>query len=520
MTEQAARVVLLVRPGPARERLVEALAEIESTPVLVADPTQATLDDVREAAPQAVLVVLDAAAEDALERFDPVLSDPDVTVIYDEAELVAQRSAWDHARWLRHLRAKLNRHEDVLPPGGERDADWHPLPGRLQGASAAAGELDLSPFAGEAQERAQALPSDGVRYLHDAPSDAHVQTDAQVQTGAHVPSPEADADPTALDALDMEWTATGAGTEPSTTSLDLAADEFPIDVSIGMAEPATDTVSFDIDGMSAEDIAALEDLSLDEGGDNIEALSFDDVDSPAVDGGEDATTPAARLFDALELVDTDAAIDAPSGVERNPGFVRDLDELDRAVAGIALADVDTYGHGPARGAVLVEAGLGGPDAVRQLLGDVPAGFPRPLLVRLRLDGGRYDKLVKQMQRATPLDVLLAEDGQVAEAGRVYFMPPALGIERQAANLVFVDAAGPQALLDALPPADSAVLFLSGSERAFVDLAMQPAWSGALVAGQAPEGCYDAMASTDVIARGGPSGSPSELAAQLAARWPS
>ena len=52
------------------------------------------------------------------------------------------------------------------------------------------------------------------------------------------------------------------------------------------------------------------------------------------------------------------------------------------------------------GAVLVLAGIGGPDAVRQLLGALPAGFPRPVLVQQRLDGGRYDRLVAQMQRAT------------------------------------------------------------------------------------------------------------------------
>ena len=44
-------------------------------------------------------------------------------------------------------------------------------------------------------------------------------------------------------------------------------------------------------------------------------------------------------------------------------------------------------------------------------------------------GGRYDRLVKQMGRATQLPVALAEAGQPAEAGTVYFVPPELSIEQ-------------------------------------------------------------------------------------------
>src|SRR3546814_10679991 len=88
------------------------------------------------------------------------------------------------------------------------------------------------------------------------------------------------------------------------------------------------------------------------------------------------------------------------------------------VSGLSLADVDSYVHGPQRGAGLVEGGLGGPDAVRQLLAAIPEGFPRPVLVRLHLDGGRYDRLVKQMGRAALLPIALAEAGQSAEAGTV------------------------------------------------------------------------------------------------------
>ena len=103
----------------------------------------------------------------------------------------------------------------------------------------------------------------------------------------------------------------------------------------------------------------------------------------------------------------------------------DLAALESRISGLSLADTDSYGHGPRRGVVLVEGGLGGPDAVRQLLGAIPEGFPRPILVRLQLDGGRYDRLVRQMERASALPVQLAEAGMSVVPGEVYFLPPGL-----------------------------------------------------------------------------------------------
>ncbi|MBC7991496.1 MAG: chemotaxis protein [Luteimonas sp.] len=404
------RVVLLARPGPACERLREALQQAGADLVLVADPTLSNDDEVLAAAPQAVLVALDSVVEDALERFDRVLADPRIAVIFDEAELAAQRAGWDSARWVRHLAAKLNHHHDVLPPGGETESAWHPSPGRIEQTGDRKLDLDIAPFTGEAQQLAEDVPRD---------------------PGLH-----------------------------------------------------------------------LQDLSL------VEDFAFDADDAPAQYVEPDAVDESVA-----------PVVVAVAEIAR-PGLARDLEDLERRAATIELADVDSYGHGPKRGAVLIEAGLGGPDAVRQLLGELPEGFPRPVLVRLRLDGGRYDRLVRQMERAAKLPVTLAESGHVAEAGHVYFMPPELGLVEQAAKLVFSDAAAPSSLLDALPSSDSAVLFLSGSDPALVDVAMNSGWSGALVAGQSPDGCYDAMASTEVIARGGVSGSPTELAEQLAARWPS
>lgn len=410
------RVVLLARAGDARDRLGEALTEAGAELVLVVDPASADPHEITAAQPQAVIVALEPAVEDALERFDAVLSDPGITVIFDEAELAAQRAGWDAARWVRHLSAKLNRHDDVLPPGGEHDGNWQPSPGPLPPTHDSAA-LDIAVFADEAQEHAVDVPRD-----------------------------------------------------------DGAVTEVQLD-----------------DGIAAEL-----------------------AQTPA---GDDAAPATA---DTLELVDADALFaprddaGAPAGETVAPAYDAD------ALSGLSLADVDSYGHGPLRGAVLVEGGLGGPDAVRQLLAAIPEHFPRPILVRLQLDGGRYDRLVKQMERAATLPVALAETGRGADAGTIYFVPPQISLVRDQSRLLFVadDAGDAQVILAAMPANDSAVLLMSGSDASIVDAAMSRASEGTLVAGQSPEDCYDATAATALSERGGATGTPAELAGRLAERWPS
>jgi chemosensory pili system protein ChpB (putative protein-glutamate methylesterase) len=474
------RVVLLARPGPACDRLREALQEAGAELVLVADPTTASPEEVAFVEPQAILVALDASVEDSLERFDAVLSDSGMTVIFDEAELAAQRAGWDSARWVRHLAAKLNRHHDVLPPGTETEAAWHPSPGPIAQPAHRVVELDIAPFTGEAQQRA-----------HDLPRDPGLSVEEPV-----------------VEDLAFEADALAMNDDPS--GLDF---NFVLEDGASMTRANDAGIAGAVPGNVVHDLDLDLDFELDE------SVSLAAVD----DAAEAGTSPGDFVRDLEFELDDDGSTAVAHGatVDRQAaGFVHDLEDLDRRVASIELADIDSYGHGPTRGVVLVEAGLGGPDAVRQLLAELPEGFPRAVLVRLRLDGGRYDRLVKQMERATRLPVTLAQSGQAAEAGTVYFMAPDLGLVEQAAKLVFDGGSEASSLLAVLPAGDSAMLFLSGSDPALVEVAMNQAWAGALVAGQAPDGCYDALASNEVIARGGVSGSPSELAGRLAERWPS
>ncbi|MDQ3206195.1 MAG: chemotaxis protein [Pseudomonadota bacterium] len=475
MTVERRRVALLARPGVASDRLQEVLAEAGVLNVLQADPTRLDTPELMASDPQVVLVALDTATEDVLERFDAVLGDPAIDVIYEEADLAVGREGWDAARWKRHLVAKLQGHKDFWPPGAE------PLP---------AGDAAFAPVQPTAYSSFDPVNAEG----------------SDLEFGDFELSFELDA------------VAPAPGAEPP------AAYEFDATFDPQIAEQAAQALqdlprgAGDAEQRRPSQEGALQFDGFDPGSFDPDA-SFDVADAPSV-ALESAAPPRGSFGDSgLELsLDDGAGIamtaEARAGDDR---FQHDLADIERRISSMQLVD-DSPAQGPeqARGVVVVLAGIGGPDAVRQLLGALPSDFPRPVLVRQRLDGGRYDKLVAQMQRATRLPVKLAQAGMQASAGNIYISPPDLGLLAADTGMTFVNS---DELLANLPSGDSAILLLSGSDVADIDAVMKHQWAGALVAGQSPDGCYDAVAPTELAARGGDTGQPSELARRLVERWP-
>lgn len=188
-----------------------------------------------------------------------------------------------------------------------------------------------------------------------------------------------------------------------------------------------------------------------------------------------------------------------------------------STGGLSLVDLEHSGE--VTGAVLVMAGIGGPDAIRRLLAALPPQFPRAVLVRMTLDGGQYGNLVRQMGRVSALPVELGEAGQTVAAGKVYVLSDEIGLQQHAGALAFVAQSDPAGLIAALPPADSAVLMLSGANEALVETSLALAEQGAWLAGQSADGCYDPAAAARLARQGILTGDPAQLAQALAQRWP-
>jgi len=561
MSESSRRAVLLARPGAACERLRSALSDAGAHLVLEADPTTLQPEALGQVAPQVIVVALDPVTEDVIEKFDPVLADPSVEVIYEEATLAATREGWDLARWVRHLAAKLHGHGDVLPPGHEPEGMEPPEP-----PSAAPRAVEaVAPVAAAAPVAPVA-----------APRPAPVMELAPVETPAPAPAPVVEAvaapvvaEPTielalepAIEAPQVQYTheASYSPFDPvaaeASFELDDAVELTPVlsDIELTFAADAP-MVSADAIDVTAELVVQPFESSFDyEVAETptptfetpvletpvfetplpevvethaFEAAAIETPAAPAApvlmfeasrEGTQAASAPKAAAPSAPDWSFTDDTTDAAAAVVReadpNQKFQRDLGDIERRISSLEL--VEDRVASQLSGAVLVLAGIGGPDAVRQLLGGLPEEFPRPVLVQQRLDGGRYDRLVAQMQRATPLQVRLAEPGLIAMAGTIYILPAEISITVSESGMRFVE--GGDDVLAVLPAGDSAVLMLSGADAAQVDAAMNLSWSGALVAGQAADGCYDAAAASALVARGAQAGQPAELSARLAERW--
>nr|WP_194441879.1 chemotaxis protein CheB [Stenotrophomonas maltophilia] len=422
---------MLARPGTARERLREALAHADVQLVLEDDPNGLEPQVLQAAAPQFVVIALEAAIEDALERLESVLSAPGLTLVFDEAELAARRDGWEAQRWGRHLAAKLHGHQQVLPPGAEEEPSLQLEPGHPAPAPAPQEEA-LRPHLEQALSWADDVPADG---LYSPPADLHEPIALEQALAALQPVvPEPLDPPSAPQAL----------AEPAT--------------------PATPPVSFDHTAWSLVE-------------ESIEAPVSAEAVAPVV-----APQPSFDT-DHLSLVDLDAV--APAGA--------------RAAS------------------LLVLAGIGGPDALRRLLGALPASLSVPVLVHMRLDGGRYGNLVKQMSRVSPLPVQLAEAGQHAVPGEVHVLADDIGVRAASDGLHFQSDANGISLAS-LPAEHTALVLLSGADLAHVGPALDLAAAGAWVAGQVGEGCYDPAAATAVVAAGMVAGEPQELAQAIAARW--
>ncbi|HGM5877968.1 TPA: chemotaxis protein CheB [Stenotrophomonas maltophilia] len=431
-TQAAPAVALLARPGAARERLREALSHADVQLVLEDDPNTLEARVLQEARPQFVVIALEAAIEDALERLEAVLSAPGLTLVFDEAELAARRDGWEAQRWGRHLSAKLHGHQQVLPPGAEEEPSLQLEPGHPAPAPAPQEEA-LQPHLEQALSWADEVPADT---LYSPPVQLH--------------------EPIALEqAL--------AALQPVVPE-PLQAPALPSLAETASAVPPLPPVSFDHTAWS---------------------LVEDEADASATAPHHAAVEAPLPSFDTghLSLVDLDAA--APVGARA--------------------------------GSLLVLAGIGGPDALRRLLGALPPSLSVPVLVHMRLDGGRYGNLVKQMARVSPLPVQLAEAGQRATPGEVHVLADDIGVQAASDGLHFVsDAQG--IAIAALPADHTALVLLSGADLAHVGPALDLAAAGAWVAGQVGEGCYDPAAATAVVAAGMLAGEPQELAQAIAARW--
>jgi two-component system chemotaxis response regulator CheB/chemosensory pili system protein ChpB (putative protein-glutamate methylesterase) len=110
------RVALLGRDDEVRAQLRAALSDAGADIVHEGDAAQADVAALGRGGIDTLIINLDAGLEEAIERLDALIENPQIQVVFNESEVTQRLSGWDLARWARHLVAKVLRSDDTTPP--------------------------------------------------------------------------------------------------------------------------------------------------------------------------------------------------------------------------------------------------------------------------------------------------------------------------------------------------------------------------------------------------------------------
>ncbi|MGM9490366.1 chemotaxis-specific protein-glutamate methyltransferase CheB [Ideonella sp. YS5] len=175
------------------------------------------------------------------------------------------------------------------------------------------------------------------------------------------------------------------------------------------------------------------------------------------------------------------------------GFAAEFAVKVRVVAGVRVfrrrlgppawsPTIDLMKAGPAKLAVL-GASTGGPQALKQILGALPTGFPLPLVCIQHIGGEFLPEMLTWLGQTTPLAIRQARAGEYPEPGSVHFPPADRHLE--------FDRAG-RFLLTCSPPfgghRPSVTVSMNAAARQFRDGAV-----GVLLTGMGRDGA-DGLAS--------------------------
>lgn len=238
--------------------------------------------------------------------------------------------------------------------------------------------------------------------------------------------------------------------------------------------------------------------------------------------GDSQPSEKTSMFGNLSLVSDDDNSPSETVARGHDSVVPQDIDFDALIAGLSLADDDASTVATHLGAVVIFSGPGGPDAVRQVLANLPDDLPVPVVLMQHLEGANHDRLIPQLAKVSSLPVVLAEAGKSIDAGRVFVVPGDLGLsmgrhgnlsfitERQTADVQLAQLVG--------LGRDLLVVLASGAP---VALASQ--WAACMAAGvtviaQDPATCFEAAACASAHAAGGRVGAMAELTATAVERW--
>ncbi len=273
-------VALLYQNSQLGGHLKDALNELGAKVVYEALAADLDLDTLQHSGAGVVVVNLDAETDTNIDHVYDLLDTGDFSVVFNDAAASAPLKGWDHARWARHLAAKILKRPEVVSPPRPPGAQAVPTP--VQKSMAAIPDFGMEPVvAPPAVSDAAAMRADA---LSLAPSEPVVLPSVQE------------------DAIDLGGMPVEAFTHISDTLLNDATpalereDEF--DFGSALEDQAHEFEAGHPELTLADD--ELANQNFERGfAHEIEAL-FAQTDEPITEQAEFATSPAQELKPALD----------------------------------------------------------------------------------------------------------------------------------------------------------------------------------------------------------------------------
>ncbi len=484
-TQVAQRVVVMGLEGSARDQLVSALSEFGVTPVWVGKPLQSNPELLLELNPNRVIVSLEPSIEPDLEPYSDFLSRSTVTVLYDDAETTRSLSGWDLNRWARHMAAKLlnkellPQSENAVPPVSEQEV----------------------------------LEDHSIQW--DMPIEALQAKTAHATPSADIP-------------VDMESHLAWNDTEHY-EALEINPDELNaalerLNVSLSKGFDAEQAVEFEFSAHSADD--------------HLPAATASSSAVPAVSSALASTLQLLPLSDELHEQNADVRADSETvnafsseefSLDFDTDFGRDdkpnqstetlkfqskeehdaiLLELTNQIAEIPRFDLSKYAlldantgdtsdsHNESavkdvklKPLLLVISGLGGPAAMRTLLGSVPATFNGIIVISHDIDSMQLPKLRDQLQKISKIPMLTLETDEFLKNGNIYVLSKQQTIQTTALGYQCIAGQSLSAYILQMDP-NVDILVLSGADALLSQALIQVSSLLSNIHVQAPEDCFE------------------------------
>lgn len=468
---------------------------LDSITVEDIDFTVALGDDVATAVPDAPMSAQaqEAATDDELES---ITFSNEAADAGDEAEPVALQWSLDEV-------ADARSDDAVAATAAEQVESFDPV---FEEYAEAGESITFTSDAPEAEDETDySSVSWSLDDAHDAQAeDGNLLDDDVAALAAQLDAFEADATSEAMVA-DLDFSAS------------LAADET-------VAEPAPVAKPEPVASAKAASIG-LGSLSLTPMGDDEPVAVAPAVAEPAKPGFDFS---AVGSF-SLEPIEEEAAATAP---EVDPlllamGLVDapSLQDFNKAAAAPrpAVAGIEHV--------VVLGASIGGPDALRSFLGELPAGFPALVLIVQHLESGYFERLGQQLQKSSPLPVKVASAEAKAAPGEILVIPAShrVSVETDGRVVFVAHAEKPRYtpsiddvlrdVADRFGKRALAIIF-SGMAGDAVEGAVYLTAKGGEVWAQDPQSCVVSSMVDGARARGVVefTGSPRELAQRCVARF--